>query len=35
VRVWLYQTWSKANVFRYMSPNMITVDVTIIAAKRP
>lgn len=35
VRVWLYQTWSRANVLRYISPNMIIVEAAIIAAKRP
>ena len=33
-RVWLKNTWSSAVVFRYIRPNMTTVDVATIAAKR-
>ncbi|WP_262423655.1 hypothetical protein [Brevundimonas denitrificans] len=33
-RVWLKATCSMAYVFRYIRPNMITVEVAIMAANR-
>ena len=33
-RVSLQNTWSQANVFRYMRPNMTAVDVAIMARNR-
>jgi hypothetical protein len=34
MRVWLNQAWSAAKVLRYISPNITSVDVAIMAAKR-